>query len=246
MPWFRASLQTRKPAYVHASGFPGNLSLLRRCAPHSVQQKKRRAIETAPQSAYCGYKKQGWPEFRSALSCSGALSLVSCCGFFPRRLVMVVHRSRPRLGLHGVLVDWRRARHVVVERCACRNQVILHLVLAVGPCPHLDAAGVNALLRDQVGLGVHRALRRYLLCGHGVRTLIFRLRSRHWRRVADHHQRGIRLLLSVQPYVIQASLGFVVDSRRTPLVLVELDRAKRLRLRSRRRRRRFHIDRGCR
>ena len=134
---------------------------------------------------------------------------------------------------HAVLVHLGCALHVAVEVGAGRYQVILHLLTGLGTSPNLDAGGIDALLLDQVVLGVDGALccqlRTLLLVGC---------------RVANHNSSGIRLTLQVESDVIQAGLGFVVDASRTALVTIEVDRAERLRLGLRRWRRLLDVDRS--
>ncbi len=153
--------------------------------------------------------------------------LLSCC------LLLVVRGGVASAGLwpHTVLVHLGCTLHIGVEVGTGRNQVILHLLTGLGTSPNLDTRGINALLLDQVVLGVDGALRCQL------RTL-FLIGC----RVANHNSSRIRLTLQVEGYVIQAGLGFVVDACRTALVAIEVDRAERLRLGLRRRWRLLDVD----
>ena len=63
----------------------------------------------------------------------------------PNRLLLVVaamvrcHHCLAGLSLHTRLIDRRRALHVVVKSRACRHQVVVYLVRALGSGPDRDA-----------------------------------------------------------------------------------------------------------
>src|SRR5579863_9735660 len=130
---------------------------------------------------------------------------------------MSTSRSCSGLRLHRVLVDRSGAIYVVVEGGAGRYKVVFHFLVALGASPNLDSGRINALLLDQVVLRVDGAL-----CSQRVGLLLIRS------RFADYYCCGIGLLLQVQSDIIEASLRLVVDPGRTPLVAIEVDRAKRL------------------
>src|ERR1700749_4072520 len=175
-------------------------------------------------------KKKGLTGDRSALCAeerllvSGSRLLVTC---------MVGGAARAGLWPHAVLVHLGCTLHIVVEVGASRNQVVLFLLASLAASPNLDPGGIDALLLNQVVLGVDGALRSQL------RTLFLACC-----RVANHNSSRIRLTLQVEGYVIQAGLGFVVDAARTALVTIEVDRAERLRLGLRRRWRLLDVDRS--
>src|SRR6201996_2399962 len=175
-------------------------------------------------------KKKGLTGDRSALCAEGRL-LVSGS----RLLVTCMVGGAARAGLwpHAVLVHLGCTLHIVVEVGASRNQIVLFLLASLAASPNLDTGGIDALLLNQVVLGVDGALRSQL------RTLFLVCC-----RVANHNSSRIRLTLQVEGYVIQAGLGFVVDAARTALVTIEVDRAERLRLGLRRRWRLLDVDAG--
>src|SRR5882757_2537445 len=179
-------------------------------------------------------KKKGLTGDRPALLLRKNALLLCCSSRFLGVMTGMVSRmAGAGLRPHAVLVHLGCTLHVAVEGGTGRNQVVLHLLTGFCTSPNLDAGGINALLLDQVVLGVDGALR----CN--LRTLFL-----VGCRVANHNSSRIRLTLQVEGYVIQAGLGFVVDASRTALVTIEIDRAERLRLGLRRRWRLLDVDRS--
>ncbi len=77
--------------------------------------------------------------------------------------VVTLRQRLARLRLHRRLVHRRRSRSRRCERRARGHQVVLHRLPVGRARGHADARSVDALLRHQVVLGVHRALRRELV-----------------------------------------------------------------------------------
>ena len=142
------------------------------------------------------------------------------------------------------LIDGGGSGYVAVEGCASGYQVVLHFVDALGSGADADAGSINALLGDQIRLGVDGALRGQVLLN--LRRMSALLRRRWRSSFTDHGDRGIRSLLCAQSNLIEASLGFVVDTSRALGVTTEGDRAQRLGLGDWRRRRFNRYRRGAR
>src|ERR1700761_680550 len=160
-------------------------------------------------------------------------------------LVVVVGRCKRLAGLrlHRGLVNRGGAGDVGVEGGAGGNEVVIDLVGAGGAGADRDAAGIDALLLDQVVLGVDGTLRGQILHDCGLVMPSLASRSCFGGGVAHHNQSCIGRTLRVERDVIEAALGVVVYASRTALVVIELDGAQRLGLR-RRRRRCFNVDGG--
>jgi len=166
-------------------------------------------------------KKEASPE-------RGLFSVRENAGLFSPglRLVVVMVDGVPRLRLDRVLVDPGGSWDIGIEVGACWNQVVFHLVLAGRAGFDLDAAGVDALIRNQVFLGVDRTLRRQIFSGDFV-AVVAPLLLGYGSSVADEDDGGVGFLLRVEGYVVEAGFGFIVDAGRTMPVSLELGGSER-------------------
>src|SRR6185312_10489772 len=122
---------------------------------------------------------------------------------------MMYRAPRLWLGCDSALVHCGNAG--AIQRCTCRDQGRGHRLAILRSGIDRDAAGIDALLLDQVVLRVDGPLGSDLgaaLLGAG--------------RIAYDSKLRIRRPLQIQCNVIQASLAFVVDTCRTPLVTLEV------------------------
>ena len=115
------------------------------------------------------------------------------------------------LRLDGGLIDRGRTSDVAVEGGSGGNEVVFYFVDRLGAGTDRDAGCVDALLLDQVVLGVDRALSSEVV--NRGRMLLLALGWSFLRSCfTNHDYRRIRLLLGVQCYFVEAGLGFVVDA----------------------------------
>ena len=119
-----------------------------------------------------------------------------------------------------------------VEGCACRNQRVVHDLTCVWADAQFDTGGINTLFLNQVLTRVEGTL----CCGVG---LLIR------GRVADHDEVGVGLLGKCEGYVVEAALGFVVDTHGTTAIACEAQAAEVLGLRNRNDGRRDDDVGGC-
>ena len=120
-------------------------------------------------------------------------------------LLLLLGGRRPRYNLDSALVDCGKAS--LVKRCSGWDEGRGYRLAVLRSGVDRDTAGVDALLRYQVVLGVDSAgccrLAAILLRAAGV---------------ADNGKLRIRRALQVQGDIVEASLGFVVYTGRTLLV----------------------------
>src|ERR1700733_9532286 len=143
---------------------------------------------------------------------------------------MVRSWRRPWLGGYCTFIHGGEAS--VAQGCAGWDQRRRHSLAVVSTGVDRDTAGIDALLRNQVCLGVDGTLSSELIALLLCAVLI-----------ANHSQLRIGGALQVESDIVQAGLGFVIYTSRPLLVAIEVDRAELAGRRCWRRRRCIHRNR---
>src|SRR6185437_14874126 len=212
-------------------------------AGESKKQSKKRYLKSKPSGQRIHPVLLYKPTVIS-ISCSAFIALSTkadweptqsaCCAFTARFLLLLVTTSMVSRGRSRYRALIHSGDTSAVEGGAGRNQGRRYSLAILRSGVDRDAAGVDSLLLDQVFLRVDSAL------GSNLATVLLGAGS-----VSDECKLRIRRLLQFEGDIVEAGLAFVVDTDRTTLVTLEVDRAEAADRGCRRRRRRAERDIRC-